>query len=202
MRVWWNPTRKERAIKRGRLVIGAYSYGGDDSISVVAVQGSQRRVVIGKFCSLADGLRFYLDVDHRTDWVTTFPFSEFSALPHFESGATVVGHPKSNGDIVLGNDVWAGTNASFVSGVNVGDGAVIAAHAHVVADVPPYAIVGGNPARVLRLRFSAEDIAELLQLKWWDLPAQQIGPLIEKLCAPDIKAAIAAIRAARAAQAI
>ncbi len=125
------------------------------------------RVVIGKFCSIADGVRFVFG-EHRTDLVSTFPFSArvLGGADHHDA--------QSKGPITLGHDVWVGTNAVILSGVTIGHGAVIGAGAVVTKSVPPYTIVGGVPARPLRARFKPSQIEALLQINWWDWPLEKI----------------------------
>jgi acetyltransferase-like isoleucine patch superfamily enzyme len=128
---------------------------------------------IGKYCSIAPDVRIFLGDEHRTDWVTTFPFQ-------------VEGNRKSKGDVLIGNDVWIGFGATILSGVEIGDGAVIGARAVVAKDVKPYEIVAGNPARHIRFRFDKYAIELLLKLKWWDLPENEVQALIPMLTkAPD-----------------
>ena len=96
---------------------------------------------IGAFCSIASGVKLFLGGEHRVDWVTTYPFNVL-----WESGRHITGHPRTKGDVIIGNDVWIGTEAVILSGVRIGDGAVVAARAVVTKDMEPYAIYGGNPA--------------------------------------------------------
>jgi acetyltransferase-like isoleucine patch superfamily enzyme len=118
---------------------------------------------IGAFCSIVDGVQIFLGGEHRTDWVTTFPFSaKWPAAKH------IVGHPSTKGDVVIGNDVWIGQGATVMSGVTIGDGAVVGACSLVATDVPPYTVVGGNPARPLGTRFNEATIRRLLAMRWWD----------------------------------
>ena len=91
-------------------------------------------------------------------------------------------HPKSNGDVIIGNDVWIGHESTIMSGVKIGDGAVIAANSVVVKDVEPYTIVGGNPAKVIKKRFSDDIINNLLELKWWDWSNEKINENLNILC--------------------
>jgi acetyltransferase-like isoleucine patch superfamily enzyme len=125
------------------------------------------RVVIGRFCSIADGVRFVLG-EHRLDCVTTFPLRAncFGDLPHADA--------RSKGLIQVGNDVWIGVNAVILSGVQIGDGAVVAAGAVVARDAPPYAIVGGVPARIIKYRLRPDQIEALLNIRWWDWPLDEI----------------------------
>lgn len=141
--------------------------------------GEGKKVYFGAFCSVAD-CTIFLGGNHRTDRITTFPFGH-TALTAFPK-CTREGHPKSNGDVVVGNDVWIGYNATIMSGLTIGDGAVIAANAHVVSDVEPYAIVGGNPAKLIRYRFDPTTITQLLQIKWWDWEDAKINDNLHLLC--------------------
>ncbi|WP_299350458.1 CatB-related O-acetyltransferase [uncultured Shimia sp.] len=134
---------------------------------------------IGAFCSIADGVVVLLGGNHRVDWATTFPFRHI--FKNQLGSNDIVGHPKSNGDVVIGNDVWIGRNSTFVSGVQVGDGAVIAANSTVVKDVGAYEVWGGNPAKLVKRRFD-EDIEKRLQaLQWWtweESKIQKAAPLL------------------------
>ncbi len=118
---------------------------------------------IGSFTSIASGVQIFLGGEHRTDWITTFPFNVL-----WNEGKNISGHPKTKGDVLIGNDVWIAMEAIIMSGVNIGDGAVIGARAVVTKDVPPYAIVCGNPAKVIRQRFDDKTIKRLLEIKWWN----------------------------------
>jgi len=125
------------------------------------------RVVIGKFTSIADGVKFVFG-NHAMDGVATFPLRSlcFGAEPHAEA--------MSKGTIRIGNDVWIGANTIILSGVTVGDGAVVAAGAVVTKDVPSYAVVGGVPARVLRSRLRPDQAEELVEIAWWNWPLEKI----------------------------
>jgi acetyltransferase-like isoleucine patch superfamily enzyme len=117
--------------------------------------------------------------EHRTDYVTTYPFGYlhtniFQLNRQYENKF-------SKGNVVIGHDVWIGDNATIMSGITVGDGAVIANNSHVVKDVEPYSIVGGNPAKILRYRFSTEQIEKLLKIKWWFWEDTRINSLVEFL---------------------
>jgi acetyltransferase-like isoleucine patch superfamily enzyme len=128
--------------------------------------------------------------NHRTDWVTTYPFGHISKDVFDWRGD---GHPATKGDIVIGNDVWLGSGCTIMSGVTIGDGAVVAANATVVKDVPPYAIVGGNPAKVIKHRFTEEQISALLLNPWWEKSDQEIQGLIPLLCSDNINELITAL---------
>lgn len=133
------------------------------------------RLIIGKFCSIACGARFLFNsANHSLTSLATYPFPIF-----FEKWGLDVSHITeawdNKGDIVIGNDVWIGYEASILAGVTIGDGAIIGTRAVVTKDVPPYTIVGGIPARQIRKRFSDEVISTLLTLKWWDWPEERIA---------------------------
>lgn len=145
--------------------------------------GEGTELHIGKFCSIAANVQVFLGGNHRTDWVTTFPFGHVSTQEFPWHGQ---GHPATRGDVVIGNDVWIGTDAVIMSGVHIGDGAVIAAGSHVVKDVPPYAIVGGNPAKVIRYRFTDVQIEKLCSIAWWNWEPARINAALPLLCSPSI----------------
>lgn len=153
-----------------QIKIGDYSYGLRHE-SFFPYNPSDA-VTIGKFCSIADGVKFVFG-EHRTDLVSTFPFHAicFDGEPHSEA--------RSKGKIVIENDVWIGANAMILSGVKIGNGAVVAAGSVVTKDVPPYAIVGGVPAKIIRYRFSRDEIDTLLKICWWEWPLDKIKDNLE-----------------------
>ena len=138
---------------------------------------------IGAFCSFAGGVQVFLGGEHQTGWVTTFPFAELwnDAAGYLGSSA------KTRGDVGIGNDVWVGTEAVIMSGVRIGDGAVVAARAVVTKNVPPYAIVGGVPAKVIRMRFDEETISRLETLAWWNWGDSKIKRFIPNLLSGDVE---------------
>ena len=160
--------------------VGAYTYYDDPAGPQAFIESILYhfpflgdRLVIGKFCALAAGTRFLMNGgNHRLDGLSTYPFPIFGGdwTGRFEGELNF----PNRGDTVIGHDVWLGFHATILPGVTIGDGAVVAAHAVVSADVPPYAIVAGNPARVVRRRFSEADIARLLAIAWWDWDAGRI----------------------------
>lgn len=168
------------------VTIGRFTYGVENLS--VRQWGEGAALRIGAFCSIATSVTVFLGGNHRTDWITTFPFGHI-----FQSelgGAGIVGHPATNGDVVVGNDVWLAHGVTILSGVTIGDGAVLAANATVTHDVEPYGIVGGNPARLIRKRFDDTLIALLLELRWWDLPLEVIRAVSGRLCAPPTEAVL------------
>ena len=145
------------------------------------------KLKIGKFCSIACGAKFLFNsANHTVKSLTTYPFPIF-----FEEWGLDVRDITTawdnKGDIVIGNDVWIGYEAVIMSGVTIGDGAIIGTRAVVTKDVPPYTIVGGVPAKQIRKRFSEETISELLKLKWWDWTFEKISQNIEFIKNGDFK---------------
>ncbi|MET8702780.1 CatB-related O-acetyltransferase [Kitasatospora sp. NPDC058032] len=131
------------------------------------------RLVIGGYCALGTGVRFIMNgANHRTDGPSTFPFpimgGEWAA--HFD----LLTDLPNRGDTVVGSDVWLGNGVTVMPGVRIGHGAVVATGSVVTADVPAYAVAGGNPARVIRHRYDEDDIARLLAVSWWNWPTDHI----------------------------
>ena len=145
--------------------------------------GSNASYTCGNFCSIAGNVTVYLGGNHRTDWVTTYPFGHI----HTNVFSTrMPGHPATRGDVIVGNDVWIADNVTIMSGVRIGDGAVIACNSHVVRDVPPYSIVGGNPAKLIKYRFTRKQIEQLLTIQWWNWSVQKIDENVHLLCNNNI----------------
>jgi acetyltransferase-like isoleucine patch superfamily enzyme len=174
-----NPTN-DRFVKLSghKVKIGAYSYGFEDT--GILSWNENIEISFGRFCSVASGLKLYCGGNHRVDWISTFPFGHIHT--RFIKVLPVNGTPSTNGNIAIGNDVWIGRDVTILSGITIGDGAIIASNAHVVKDVEPYSIVGGNPAKVIKMRFEPEQIKFLLQLKWWNFPIEQIEKIVPYLC--------------------
>lgn len=148
------------------------------------------RLNMGKFCSIACGAKFlFTSANHTQRSLSTYPFPIFfEEWDLNEKDITSAWDRK--GDIIIGSDVWIGYEAVIMSGVTIGDGAIIGARAVVTKDIPPYTIVGGVPARQIRRRFSDEIIAALLDLKWWDWPTEKIARKIEAIKNGDMKALV------------
>ncbi len=166
--------------------IGRYTYGHETL--QVKQWGEGVPLHIGCFCSIGQGVTIFLGGNHRVDWITTFPFGH--VFGEELGGRDVQGHPTTQGPVVIGNDVWLGDGATIMSGVRVGDGAVVAARAVVTHDVAPYAIVAGNPARTIRQRFTSEIVERLQVLRWWDLPDGEIRKLVHRLSTPPTVAVL------------
>ncbi len=158
--------------------IGRASYGCPEVFS----WGADERLQIGSFCSISDQVNIFLGGEHRTDWITTFPFSSF-----LQEAEHIPGHPKSKGDVWIGNDVWIAFGATILSGVRIGNGAVIGANAVVSKNVPPYAIVAGNPATIIKYRFTEDIIDRLQAIAWWDWPEDAIRTHIPYLLSNDLE---------------
>ena len=146
------------------------------------------RMVIGKFCSIACGAKFiFTSANHALGSLSTYPFPIFYDEWALDA-VNVTDAWDNKGDIVVGNDVWIGYEAVILSGVTIGDGAIIGARAVVTKDVPPYTIVAGVPARPIRKRFDEETIARLEQLRWWDWPEDEIRRNISHIQRGQIEA--------------
>lgn len=162
-----------------RITVGRFTYGSPS----FKLWREDESVSIGAFCSIAEEVVIFGGGEHRSDWVTTFPLR----IAFGDPLAGLDGHPANKGPTRVGNDVWIGYGATILSGVQVGDGAIIGARAVVVRDVPPYGVVAGNPGRVVRKRFSDMQIERLLALKWWDWPIEQIQARQGELCHSDVE---------------
>ncbi len=172
-----NPFTRD-LIKKKNIEIGAYSYGEPQ----IHRWSEKYRVRIGKFCSIADDVHLLVDGNHRSDWISTYPFGQL--LESFPKNRE---HPTGKGNIEIGNDVWIARGAVILSGISIGNGAVIAAGAVVVKDVDDYEIVGGNPARHLDFRFSKAQIEDLLKIAWWNWPLEKIKDEITLLESQNIE---------------
>lgn len=153
------------------------------------------KLIIGKFCQIAHGTTFIMGAaNHRLGSATTYPFNVMGGVwreistPHIEE----LPH---KGDTVIGNDVWLGRNCTILPGVKIGNGAIVAACSVVTKDVAPYTVVGGNPARFLKKRFDDGTAALLEELRWWDLPPEELTEIIPVLCDTDMKRAAEKLRA-------
>lgn len=162
------------------IAVGEYTYYDDpdhatdfEHRNVLYAYGPER-LIIGRYCAIASGTRFLMaGAEHPTMGVSTFPFTMFGDQ-WAERTLDIITAMPSRGDTIVGNDVWFGYQSVVMPGVRIGDGAIIAAGAVVTADVPPYTIVGGNPAREIRRRFDDADVDRLRRAAWWDWPADLV----------------------------
>lgn len=181
----------KNAITRPNIEVGDYTYY-DDFEDVRNFEKNVRyhfefigdKLRIGKFCSIASGVEFIMNGgNHLTEAVSAYPFAIFGqGWEHAMDGRQ---YPH-RGDTVVGNDVWIGYKAVIMPGVTIGDGAIVAACSVVTRDVPPYTIVGGNPARELRRRFSDAEIETLLEMQWWNWPIERITENVQWLTGPQV----------------
>lgn len=149
------------------------------------------KLIIGRFCAIARGVKFIMNgANHKMSGFSTYPFFIFGS--GWEAATPAPGELPYKGDTVIGNDVWIGYDALIMPGVNIGDGSIIAARSVVTRDVPPYSIVGGNPASVRRQRFDDATIEGLLRLRWWDWDAAKITRNLSRITAGDFQALEAA----------
>ncbi len=165
--------------------IGNHTYGEP----IILTFDQITHLSIGRFCSISDKVTIILGGNHRTDWLTTYPFPAFEQT--WPEASKIKGHPGSKGDISIGNDIWIGYGATILSGITIGNGAVIGAESVVTEDVLPYAIVAGNPARERKKRFDQSTIEALLQLAWWDWPEEKIRKNLSLLCSNQVKQLLA-----------
>lgn len=183
------PQRLDQRADLADYDIGRFTWGH----LTVTNSGPGTSLSIGQFCSFATGAHIILGGEHRSDFVTTYRFPAYRPFNethgHLADGTAI-----SKGAVVIGNDVWLGHQVLILSGVTIGDGAIVGAGSVVRHDLPPYSIAAGNPARVAGFRFSSEQIAALLEIRWWDWPLDRIGACLDLLIAPDIDAFIARAR--------
>jgi acetyltransferase-like isoleucine patch superfamily enzyme len=165
-----SPEDRTVFINGHQVQVGKFTYGVQN-IELVHHENCPL-LSIGRFCSIAGDVQIFLGAYHRSDWVSTYPFLSVYH-PMFDKSRRE-GFPKSNGPVTIGNDVWIGNGVTIMSGVRIGDGAILAAGAHVINDVEPYAIVGGNPAKLIKHRFNQDICNELIRLQWWNWPLQTI----------------------------
>lgn len=162
-------TNKNKKYKKYN--IGNYTYGKPK------IYAESSLFSLGKFCSIADGVTIYAGGEHNYNWISTYNFyNKFGT----KSCTT------SKGKVIIGNDVWLADGVLVLSGVTIGDGAVVAARSVVTKDVKPYEIVGGNPAKHIKFRFTEEQINALLKIKWWDWNIEKIKSNFELILSPNI----------------
>lgn len=174
------------------IIVGDYTYY-DDFETIENFEKNVKylfdfvgdKLIIGKFCMIASDVTFIMNgANHLSRSVTSYPFAIFGKdWSNAMEGKT---YP-TKGDTKIGNDVWLGFGATIMPGINIGDGAIIASRSVVTKDVEPYAIVGGNPAKIIRKRFSDEEIKRLLEISWWDWPIEKITENVQNLTGSQLE---------------
>ena len=184
----------KNTVRNPNIVVGDYTYYDDPEDS----ENFERNVlyhypfigdklIIGKFCALARGTRFIMNgANHKMSGLSTYPFQIFGHA--WEQVLPRPGDLPYKGDTVVGNDVWIGYDVLVMPGVRIGDGAIVSARSVVVQDVPPYTVVGGNPARPIKQRFAADVVQALQTLAWWDWPIDKITRHLHTIVSGDVAA--------------
>ncbi|WP_397446939.1 CatB-related O-acetyltransferase [Polaribacter sp. R77954] len=176
----------KNVVKNPNIIVGDYTYY-DDFENVANFEKNVKyhfdfiddKLIIGKFCMIASDVKFIMNgANHLTNALTTYPFAIFGN--GWENAMDGKNYP-NKGNIIIGNDVWIGYNATIMAGVNIGDGAIIATNSTIIKDVKPYSIVGGNPGKEIKMRFSKDTISKLLNLKWWNWDIEKITKHIQNL---------------------
>lgn len=178
-------------ITNPNIIVGNYTYY-DDFETVANFEKNVKyhfdfigdQLIIGKFCMIASQVTFIMNgANHLTKSISSYPFSIFGK--DWQNAMDGKEYP-TKGNTIVGNDVWIGYNATIMPGITIGDGAIIAANSTVTKDVKPYSIVGGNPAKEIKKRFSKEHIEKLLSLKWWDWEIEKITKNVQNLTGENI----------------
>ncbi|MCB4454290.1 CatB-related O-acetyltransferase [Leisingera sp. McT4-56] len=176
---------KTAPIGAGQLEIGRFTHGYEDMD--IQGQDSGASISMGSFCSVGRGVRVLLDQSPALDRITAFPFGE--VFTDHLGGAETHAPRQGGHDVVIGNDVWIGANATLLGGVTIGDGAVIGPNATVAGDVGAYEVWAGNPAQMVRKRFDDAVCKKLQELRWWDLPLpliREMAPLLSAQPTADL----------------
>lgn len=142
--------------------------------------GDDVQLKIGKYCSIADNVSILLGGEHQSNWVSTYPFASFDTSIKTNSDR------KTKGGVVIGNDVWIGNNVLILSGITIGDGAIVGAGSVVTKNVSNYQIVGGNPAKQIRFRFTENQIEDLLKISWWNWSGNKVKQNLDAIMSNDI----------------
>jgi virginiamycin A acetyltransferase len=182
----------KNVIKRKNISVGDYTYYDDPKGAenfetenvLYHYSFSHEKLVLGNFCAIAEGTKFIMSsANHKLDGFSTFPFCIFG---HGWEEKMSWNDFTNKGDTIIGNDVWFGYESTIMPAVKIGSGAIIGTKAVVTKDVPPYAVIAGNPAKILRFRFNDETISELLKIKWWNWPKEKITQNIPNIIGADL----------------
>ena len=187
----------KNVVKNPNIIIGDYTYYDDpenperfENNVLYHYDFIGDKLIIGKFCAIATGVKFIMNgANHKMNALTTYPFGIFGS--GWEAGQPALTDLPIKGDTFVGNDVWIGYESVVMPGVKIGDGAIIAAKSVITTDVPPYTIVGGNPAKIIKQRFDDQIVTKLLAIKWWDWSVEKITHNISFLVSNDIEKLLA-----------
>jgi virginiamycin A acetyltransferase len=179
-------------IKNPNIIIGDYTYY-DDFENVTNFEKNVKyhfefigdKLIIGKFCMIASDVKFIMNgANHLTKSISSFPFAIFGE--DWKNAMDGKNYP-TKGNTEIGNDVWIGFNSTIMPGIKIGDGAIIATNSTVTKNVEPYSIVGGNPAKEIKKRFTKEQIEKLLEIKWWNWEIEKITENVQNLTSENIE---------------
>ncbi len=187
----------KNTVNNPKIIIGDYTYYDDPEDSenfernvLYHYPFSQDKLIVGKFCALATGIKFIMNgANHKISGFSTYPFYIFGN--GWEKVTPDDDEFPFKGDTVVGNDVWIGYESVIMPGVTIGDGAIVAAKSVVVDNVPPYCVVGGNPAKIIRQRFNNETIKALLEIAWWNWDIEKISANLTYITSAEIDALLA-----------
>ncbi|HHY25245.1 MAG TPA: CatB-related O-acetyltransferase [Desulfitobacterium dehalogenans] len=192
----------KNVITAPNILVGDYTYY-DDAVDPTGFERNNvlfnwpefgDKLIIGKFCALANGVRFIMgSANHRISSISTYPFSVFGGA-WTEAAPPHLSQLPFKGDTIIGNDVWIGRESVIMPGVKIGNGAIVAAYSVVAKDVEAYTVVGGNPAKTIKKRFDDELIALLQELKWWDFEPEQLTAFIPILCDSNLESVRAKLK--------
>lgn len=179
-------------VKSPNIIVGDYSYYDDTEDAMNFEQNVLYhfdfigdKLIIGKFCAIGSNVQFIMNgANHQMDGISTFPFYIFGG--DWTKATPTKEQLPIRGDTIIGNDVWIGYKSTIMPGVIIGDGAIIGTHSVVTKDIEPYSVVGGNPAKLIRKRFSDEQIERLEQLAWWNWSIEQITAYLPLIVSGDI----------------
>jgi virginiamycin A acetyltransferase len=169
-------------ITNPQIIVGDYTYY-DDPVDVYNFEKNvlylfdfiQDKLIIGRFCQIATGVRFIMNgSNHVIHGISTYPFKVFGG-----SWGEAALEQVSKGDTIIGSDVWFGNSVTIMPGVKIGSGAIIGANSLITKDIETYTVVGGNPGKIIRKRFTHDIIDLLLKIKWWDWP---IAKITDNIC--------------------
>ena len=188
----------KNTVNNPKIIIGDYTYYDDPEDSenfernvLYHYPFSKDRLIIGKFCALAKGVKFIMNgANHQVSGFSSYPFFIFGN--GWEKVTPQDNELPFKGDTIVGNDVWIGYESIIMPGVTIGDGAIVAAKSVVVKDVPAYSVIGGNPAQIIKRRFSQDIVDRLLEISWWNWKIEKITANLDKIVAADINALLLA----------